>query len=236
MKGKPRERICDSCGIIEQVRKDNKSEICRNCSALKTLKKAHSVIANRPKNKANCTNCKKDFTRTKSNMKEKNFCSKKCHSQYVKTDRTCKKCLSTFTVFKSALSGNTNSSGNFCSRKCYNDFLCDTSRIKNYGSRWNSIRNEVFRKTPFCGKCGTLNKAIIQVHHIVPYRLTQDNRHDNLIPLCIKCHKQVEYLTCLLLNEDISTKDVYDFMSIQLRSSQCLIKKIINEKIAVFRK
>ena len=32
----------------------------------------------------------------------------------------------------------------------------------------------------------------LDVHHIVPFRITHDNRQANLIPLCKKCHKRVE--------------------------------------------
>ncbi|MBF0171482.1 MAG: HNH endonuclease [Nitrospinae bacterium] len=32
----------------------------------------------------------------------------------------------------------------------------------------------------------------LDVHHIVPFRLTRDNGPSNLIPLCKKCHKRVE--------------------------------------------
>jgi hypothetical protein len=32
----------------------------------------------------------------------------------------------------------------------------------------------------------------LDVHHIVPYRLTHDNSPNNLIPLCKKCHKKAE--------------------------------------------
>jgi hypothetical protein len=34
----------------------------------------------------------------------------------------------------------------------------------------------------------------LEVHHIVPFRLTYDNAQDNLIPLCKRCHKIVEYV------------------------------------------
>jgi hypothetical protein len=32
----------------------------------------------------------------------------------------------------------------------------------------------------------------LQVHHIIPFRLTRDNSQTNLIPLCRACHKRVE--------------------------------------------
>lgn len=47
--------------------------------------------------------------------------------------------------------------------------------------------------------CGT-NKNI-QVHHIIPFRLTFNNNINNLIPLCTKHHKKIEYITIDVLRE-----------------------------------
>ena len=58
------------------------------------------------------------------------------------------------------------------------------------GSRWKTIRKEALRRTPFCATCGTARN--LQVHHIIPYRLTRDNSQSNLIPLCRSCHKVAE--------------------------------------------
>ena len=44
-------------------------------------------------------------------------------------------------------------------------------------------------------------KTMLNIHHIIPYRLTQDNSLENLIPLCRKHHKIVEsYFTKYLEN------------------------------------
>lgn len=68
--------------------------------------------------------------------------------------------------------------------------MCQTDRTSGRGSRWRHHRARALRITPFCGWCGTLKR--LQVHHIVPFRLTNDNRQVNLIPLCERCHKRVE--------------------------------------------
>jgi len=44
-----------------------------------------------------------------------------------------------------------------------------------------------------CAMCGTTDG--LQVHHIVPFRLTRDNTQSNLVPLCLKHHKHVETVT-----------------------------------------
>lgn len=49
---------------------------------------------------------------------------------------------------------------------------------------------EARRRAPFCADCGATKG--LQVHHIIPYRLTADNGQDNLVPLCLKHHKVAE--------------------------------------------
>ena len=55
------------------------------------------------------------------------------------------------------------------------------------------IRNIAIKKAPFCAICGTTKN--LQVHHIIPFRYTNDNSQSNLIPLCIKHHKKIEIIT-----------------------------------------
>lgn len=45
---------------------------------------------------------------------------------------------------------------------------------------------------PFCLICGSQDR--IDIHHVIPFRLTQDNSPENLISLCPKHHKAVEYI------------------------------------------
>jgi 5-methylcytosine-specific restriction endonuclease McrA len=119
---------------------------------------------------------------------KRRFCSKACFTS--KIDRTCKECGKAFQVPASVLSGKTNASANFCCRPCYENWLCRTNPDPSRGYGWRQIRLEARRLAPFCAYCGTTKG--LQVHHIIPYRLTADNAHDNLIPLCRKHHKSVE--------------------------------------------
>lgn len=105
-------------------------------------------------------------------------------------ERTCATCGGSFRIARSVLSDRTNSSGRFCSRSCYERHLCRTPRIRGRGSCWNTLRKGALRKTPFCACCGKTRH--LQVHHIIPFRLTRDNSPTNLIPLCRACHKRVE--------------------------------------------
>jgi len=104
--------------------------------------------------------------------------------------RVCKECGSGFDLAKYLLSGKTNASGNFCCRPCYETWLCRTNPDPARGYGWRAIRIEARRRAPFCADCGATKG--LQVHHIIPYRLTADNGQDNLVPLCRKHHKIAE--------------------------------------------
>lgn len=56
------------------------------------------------------------------------------------------------------------------------------------GDDWDSIRLEIIERD----KCACVicnNKKNLAVHHITPWRETQDNSQSNLITLCPTCHK-----------------------------------------------
>lgn len=44
-----------------------------------------------------------------------------------------------------------------------------------------------------CGKTPSQNRRALDVHHIVPYRLSHDNSMENLIALCRSCHTKAEH-------------------------------------------
>lgn len=71
--------------------------------------------------------------------------------------------------------------------------MCNGDRVTGRGSQWKRIRDEVVRLQPFCSMCG--DEKNLQVHHIAPFRLSQDNSIQNLTPLCVKHHKIVENIT-----------------------------------------
>ena len=58
------------------------------------------------------------------------------------------------------------------------------------GKGWHSARIEALQRAPFCGVCSS--QEFLEVHHIVPFRVSQDNSQSNLIPLCRKCHRKVD--------------------------------------------
>jgi 5-methylcytosine-specific restriction endonuclease McrA len=112
----------------------------------------------------------------------------------------------------------------YCSRECFelahkenmrgesNPSYIDGRSYKstyNAGSEWHEIRVEVYKRDDYtCQSCGikcvsksttmqypNLSTRIIQCHHIEPYAMSQDNSLDNLITLCISCHRSIHNAT-----------------------------------------
>lgn len=192
-------RICANCLKEETVRKDNKSLICKSCSSKKAGAKGLKTI----RENTNWKKCKACDNKLQS-YKKWDYCSRECSHKDKIEKRKCKNCKSNFEVLKSTLK--TNASGNYCSRKCYEEFICNTESTSSRGKNWNKIKKEALNIFPFCALCGTTKK--LQVHHIIPYRLTQDNSLSNLIPLCIKHHKMIEWQTVNMIEtspQDLKT-------------------------------
>lgn len=182
----PRERVCRDCGKMELVRSDNRSLRCRWCASSKNGKSGRqSRYSKNPPPLIQCAHCRKDVYASKFQK----FCSMVCLRAANSVERTCKKCKKVFRVANSVVSGLTNSSGNFCCRPCYDQWLYKGAGMDR-GPYWTAARREAIRRNPFCALCGTLKN--LHVHHIIPYRLTQDNRQENLLPLCRRHHKIVE--------------------------------------------
>lgn len=66
------------------------------------------------------------------------------------------------------------------------------------GEDWYAQRHATIKRDNYtCQICGVTideleSSQYMHVHHIVPYRLTQDNSLDNLITLCASCHNKEE--------------------------------------------
>ena len=116
-----------------------------------------------------------------------------------KIERECAYCLKKFLVRQSKLA---HDACRFCSMLCSsksNIKIRTGPRPACYrGDEWPSIRRLYQFVWPFCSRCGTKTPGL-SVHHIIPYRLTQDNDHKNLIVLCRSCHRTVEHSTRELL-------------------------------------
>ena len=196
--------ICADCGAEFNARKDTSPTVCKRCASIRGGRAMKG--AQRAERKP-CPVCgtpillSRDYT----------YCSVRCRTSAKRLDRTCKHCGQIFTVLMSAISGKTNASAHFCSRQCYEAWLCHGDRTSGRGSRWRAIRHEALRRQPYCALCGRLHG--LQVHHIVPFRLTHDNNADNLIALCPRHHKLTEYLTVNAENTGVSHEDIKLVMS-----------------------
>ena len=193
LKGRSKERHCDTCGKLELVRTDNKSTTCRFCSR-RAAAKSSAMKKQCAVPWFDCAHCGLKFQRSarKIERAENSFCSLACKVKHSRIERQCKGCSKKFFTQRGRVSSKTNSTAKFCSRPCYNTWLCQTDRINGRGSQWKSIRELAISRYPFCAICGSGRKRRLEVHHILPYRLSLDNSQPNLIPLCSKHHKSVE--------------------------------------------
>lgn len=181
---------CKRCGEWFKVKKNLKycSAKCRGYKLSERRKPIELV----------CDYCGKTFKRYRANVNKntgKTFCSKECKNKFYSAEkliRTCKNCGKEFVIYKTALK--TNASGHYCSKQCYwQDMQIPKKGYNGFGT----AKKLYFKGTQFCAICGTTHK--INIHHIIPNRLTQDQSKDNLIPLCAKHHSIVENATRKLL-------------------------------------
>jgi len=74
----------------------------------------------------------------------------------------------------------------------YNSLKSYNGPSKEYGPSWNKRRFAIFAATQFrCFNCGKYAKGDLQLHHIIPIKISHDNSSKNLVPLCSRCHKKV---------------------------------------------
>jgi predicted nucleic acid-binding Zn ribbon protein len=165
-----------------------------------------------------CKNCGSEFT-TSQRIQNKSYCSIDCYHEYRRKKaghktrvqyRFCVICGKTFKAYPRGKK--------HCSRECFEIAHKDNMRGENNpsyidgrsykptydaGSEWHHIRVRVYNRDNYeCQDCGEkcvgkdtamkypeYSKRIIQCHHIVPYDVSQDNSLDNLVTLCIVCHR-----------------------------------------------
>ena len=68
------------------------------------------------------------------------------------------------------------------------------------GSEWEAVKCKVLKRDHYtCQRCGRKKKEVhpekLFVHHILPYRFSQNNEMSNLITLCLSCHIVIEWET-----------------------------------------
>lgn len=63
-----------------------------------------------------------------------------------------------------------------------------------YGPGWESIKRSIRARDKVCNECGKTpeqNGRALDVHHIIPFRISGDNSPENLRALCRSCHMRI---------------------------------------------
>lgn len=189
-----------------------------------------------------CKNCTKEFVVYASSLRSSNasgnYCCRPCYNEHLKAllkgednhnynriKCVCPNCEKEFMQIPSKVKQYKNV---FCSHKCKNKFMyyytggeknCNwVGGCKSYRGDFAQVKKENFNKKQFCAICGSVEN--IHIHHIIPYRLTQDNSIDNLIPLCSKHHKIIESSTLNFINITEDKEVAKKLLNIILRSRQ----------------
>ena len=150
----------------------------------------------------NCKRCGKPFLiREKWAKPEGNYCSKKCAYEGMSAERrttlTCDFCKKEFSRLFSKLH-NSRSGLRFCSRECKDEAQqLDNGFTKIHPSHYgtgNGIYSYRIRAFRIYGKdCAECHKEkieqLLDVHHIDGNR--ENNKKENLIVLCVRCHAKV---------------------------------------------
>jgi len=146
-----------------------------------------------------CSNCGKEFNKSPSKIKEKNYCCRNCvhESQTVFIDVECGCCGKPLKrkphELKSSKSGKL-----FCSKSCAVSKNNELRRDENHPN-WNGgnasgyYRRKGLRESNGqCEVCGYDKVSeILQVHHIDGNRT--NNSSDNLQILCPTCHCEIHW-------------------------------------------
>lgn len=155
-----------------------------------------------------CPTCGEIFYPTKANLNRGwgKYCSLECAFNDRGGDSSptiCEQCGQEFEAKNVELN---RGAARFCSPECwYNHNTGENHHLfvggSDYrGADWGRQREEARRRDGFvCAVCGKPEMLEIMdyghglhVHHIVPYRETQDNSLDNLLTVCSSCHKRIE--------------------------------------------
>ena len=242
--------ICKNC---KEIKVDYQSNIW---SKGKMKKYCSRQCQKEDKNvKRICKNCGKEFIINKSKLSDKtnnsgNFCSRECYNKYQKTltgernnnynsiKYNCDYCGEEIEKKKKKMEEYEH---HYCSRECKGKhhselFSGENNPLwrgghKNRKGDFEKVKKEHFNGNQFCAICGTTQK--IHIHHIIPYRYTEDNSVNNLIPLCVSCHRKIEVMTWDIIDDFGEEKlDIVKMLINNiLRTRQLAIKEVIKEVV-----
>lgn len=175
-----------------------------------------------------CQHCGKTFLIYESVLSGKTnssgkFCCRKCYNEYQKTltgarnnhytsiSINCANCGKEIKIIPSRQKIYKNA---FCSVSCksaYHHNYVQGEKNHNWKGGvatrgdFEVVKTALFKNAK-CAICG--DEKSPHIHHIIPYKFTQDNDPDNLIPLCRKHHTQVERFTQKLFEKNKSHEEI----------------------------
>lgn len=84
----------------------------------------------------------------------------------------------------------------YCSKTCLYIGISkephDKRRFTN--RKWKDLRKQVIdRDNNKCRECGAENTTL-SVHHVIPFNRGGSDELSNLVALCLKCHREIDYL------------------------------------------
>jgi len=144
--------------------------------------------------KVTCDQCKKEFERTERKIRiyKTHFCSRKCHTDYVKqhstyTEEKCSHCGES--VFRNNGQKKNSKTGiYFCGKLCQNRYLAKKSKLHINPFSHQRRKKRVLEKANYtCQKCGyNKDKKMLDIHHADKNH--HNNAWDNLRCICSWCH------------------------------------------------
>lgn len=127
------------------------------------------------------------------------FCGTACMHAFNGRERVTFRCARCgVEVSRPRCNFRTRNDAHFCSRRCDSLFhvgdrhafwVGGTKRYR--GPDWRVQRERAKQRDGHaCQHCGKTGK--LSVHHMTPYRVSQDNRLSNLVTLCGSCHRKAD--------------------------------------------
>lgn len=186
------QRICEYCKKPFLFKSSNSHASGREDRGKYCSKKCYTAIG-RATNK--CIRCGKEFETLKFFKNKRKYCSNEC-ARNIKVDKLPITCVMCGKVFYDVLSKV--DKRKCCSKECFCKYIsqhlrqnADDNRRRCSRSGWKIIRQAAIeRDGGKCVRCGSVEQ--ITVHHIIPWRKTQNDSLENLITLCRSCHIIVE--------------------------------------------
>lgn len=183
-KAVPSKVSCKNCGVIFQQRTTNQVYCEEACS-----RKFYNLLNEKGKPRVEraitCLNCNKVF---KSIFLRK-YCNDECSKDYYSKKRNKKPSVSTL---KTIIEDKVNSILEKSKNTKPIEFFGVTISEFTLDSFTEKIKNDVKIRDNFCCQICEVKNERLEVHHILKRKLGGSNEMDNLITLCVKCHRAIE--------------------------------------------